>query len=139
MIGRAQGALPNGRLKWLCTTAVIVLVLLIATPVALAQEQPAAPKPEPQGFSSSNVQILYGWTFKEPGLSQDIPKNIFTFENTAAWSWGSSYLFVDILAPGAMRTRTRKRSTASGIHRPAFENYREEHPRRGSCAMSAPP
>ena len=79
------------------TTAVIVFLLLFGAPVARAQEKPAAAPPETQNFSSSNVQVLYGWTFKEPGLSQDVPKNIFTFENTAGWSWGSSYLFVDIL------------------------------------------
>ena len=75
----------------------IVFLLLFGAPVARAQEKPAAAPPETQNFSSSNVQVLYGWTFKEPGLSLDVPKNIFTFENTAAWSWGSSYLFVDIL------------------------------------------
>ena len=56
----------------------------------------ASPAPA-QGFSSSSVQALYGWNFQEPGVSEDVPKNVVTFENTAAWSWGSSYLFVDVL------------------------------------------
>jgi nucleoside-specific outer membrane channel protein Tsx len=98
MSGRTDGARTlNDLLKRLCMTGGIMFMLLVGPHVALAQEQPPAPKPEPQGFSSSNVQILYGWNFNEPGLSTDVPKNIFTFENTAAWSWGSSYLFVDIL------------------------------------------
>src|SRR5688572_18546873 len=49
------------------------------------------------GFSSSNVPIMYGWTAREPGISEDVPKNIFTFENSSAGGWWSSYLFVDIL------------------------------------------
>jgi nucleoside-specific outer membrane channel protein Tsx len=75
----------------------LLLVGATVAPVARAQEPPAAPKQETKGFSVSDVQILYGWQFQEPGLSKDVPKNIFTFENTAGWSWGSSYLFVDIL------------------------------------------
>ena len=58
-------------------------------PTAFAQDN--------QGFSSWNVQILYGWTFQQPGIAEDVPKNIFTFENTAAGRWWSSYLFVDVL------------------------------------------
>lgn len=76
---------------------IVVFLLLVGARLARAQENPAAPKQETQGFSSSDIQILYGWNFKEPGLSEDVPKNVFTFENTAGWSWGSSYLFVDIL------------------------------------------
>jgi nucleoside-specific outer membrane channel protein Tsx len=74
--------------------AVAVFLLFVGAPVTRAQEKP---KPAAQAFSASTVQILYGWNFKEPGLSEDVPKNVFTFQNTAAWSWGSSYLFVDIL------------------------------------------
>ena len=69
-------------------TIVLALSTVMAS-AALGQEQ--------QGFSASNVQVLYGWNFQEPGVSDDVPKSIFTFENTAAWSWGSSYLFVDVL------------------------------------------
>ena len=58
-------------------------------PTAFAQDN--------QGFSSWNVQILYGWTFQEPGIAEDVPKNVFTFENTSAGRWWSSYLFVDVL------------------------------------------
>jgi nucleoside-specific outer membrane channel protein Tsx len=52
---------------------------------------------EAQTFSASDVQILYGNTFHEPDTSGNVPKNTFTFENSANWGWGSSYLFVDIL------------------------------------------
>jgi nucleoside-specific outer membrane channel protein Tsx len=58
-------------------------------PPALAQDN--------QGFSTSNVTARYGWTFQEPGIAEDVPKNIFTFENAAAGRWWSSYLFVDVL------------------------------------------
>ena len=66
--------------------ATLAALLTLVTSVASAQS-----------FSSSNVQALYGWNFQEPGISEDVPKNAFTFENTAAWGWGSSYLFVDVL------------------------------------------
>jgi nucleoside-specific outer membrane channel protein Tsx len=56
---------------------------------ALAQDKPS--------FSVSNVNVRYGWTFQEPGISEDVPKNIFTFENTAGGRVWSSYLFVDVL------------------------------------------
>ena len=50
-----------------------------------------------KGFSTSNVQVQYGATFHEPNISNNVPKNVFTFENTAAGTWWSSYLFVDVL------------------------------------------
>jgi nucleoside-specific outer membrane channel protein Tsx len=59
-----------------------------------AQEASA---PAAGGFNASNVKVRYGWNFSEPGISEDVPKSIFTFENTRAWSWGSSFLFVDFL------------------------------------------
>jgi hypothetical protein len=48
-------------------------------------------------FSTSNVQIGYGWTYREPGISDAVPKSDFFFENTAVGSWWSSYLFMDVL------------------------------------------
>jgi nucleoside-specific outer membrane channel protein Tsx len=67
--------------------ALVALLPLLAS-TTLAQEA--------RGFSASDVQLLYGWDFKEPGLSESVPKNVVTFENTSGWSWGSSYLFVDV-------------------------------------------
>ena len=72
----------------------IVCALLTAlwprfAPPVLAQGQPS--------FSVSNVNVRYGWTFQEPDIAENVPKNIFTFENTAAGRWWSSYLFVDVL------------------------------------------
>ena len=76
------------------THRVMVCAILAAlwptcAPSALAQDQ--------QSFRVSNVNVRYGWTFQEPGIAEDVPKNIFTFENTAAGRWWSSYLFVDVL------------------------------------------
>ncbi len=81
------------------------IVLLVAfswtTQSALAEE--AAP-PEranqevsSKGFSSWDIQGLYGSTFKEPGVHENIAKGTVTLENSAAWSWGSSYFFIDYL------------------------------------------
>ncbi len=61
------------------------LTILVGFPLAMAA----------QGFHSSNLQALYGWTFHQPGIAEAVPKNVFTFENTASGRWWSSYLFVD--------------------------------------------
>jgi nucleoside-specific outer membrane channel protein Tsx len=63
----------------------------------LPQIAPAAHAQSDAGFSVSNVQALYGWNFSEPGIDEDVPKNTFTFENSAAGRWWSSYLFIDVL------------------------------------------
>jgi nucleoside-specific outer membrane channel protein Tsx len=60
-------------------------------------EKTAQASQKSQTFSVSDVQLLYGGTFHEPGVTGNVPKNTLTFENTANWGWGSSYLFVDIL------------------------------------------
>lgn len=70
----------------------IVCALLVAfapafAPTAYAQD----------GFSASNLTVRYGANFTEPGIAEDVPKNIFTFENAAAGRRWSSYLFVDVL------------------------------------------
>jgi hypothetical protein len=70
----------------------IVTAMLACAPIeapALAQEA--------QGFSTSNVQIGYGSTYNEPGIATHVPKTDFTFENTAAGRWWSSFLFIDVL------------------------------------------
>lgn len=67
----------------------LVAFCTVFAPPTLAQDQ--------QSFSISNLNARYGWTFQEPGIAEDVPKNIFTFENTAAGRWWSSYLFVDVL------------------------------------------
>jgi nucleoside-specific outer membrane channel protein Tsx len=59
---------------------------LLAAPVARAQER-----------SASNIQIAHGWDHREPGISEDVPKSMFTFENMTVGGWGSSYLFVDFI------------------------------------------
>ena len=72
----------------IASTTLIALWLHFVS-VAVAQES--------QGYSSSNVQALHGWNFHEPGISEDVPKSVFTFENSAAGRGWSSYLFVDVL------------------------------------------
>ena len=81
MMPTPMWAIPRG--------SIAVFLLLVGAPIARAQET--------QGFSFSNVQIGYGWNFNEPGIAEDVPKNFITFENTTGWSWGSSYLFVDVI------------------------------------------
>jgi len=61
-------------------------------PPERAEQAPAAP-----GFSSWDIQLLYGPSFKEPGVDEDVAKGTVTLENSSAWSWGSSYFFVDFM------------------------------------------
>lgn len=74
----------NARALLVCAAACV----LFAAPVS-AQES--------EGFNTSRLTARYGATFAEPGIDEDVPKNIFTFENIAAGRWWSSYLFVDVL------------------------------------------
>jgi nucleoside-specific outer membrane channel protein Tsx len=67
-----------------------------------------------KGFSTWDIQALYGTTFREPGI-HDVKKGTATLENSSAWSWGSSYFFIDYL-----------RSDASDQH--ASEFYGEWYP-----------
>lgn len=64
--------------------------------LALSPGFAAAALAQDQGFTTSNLQAKYG-QFTEPGIDEDVPKNDFTFENTSAGRWWSSYLFVDVL------------------------------------------
>lgn len=72
----------------------IVCAMFVALVPALVR--PALAQ-APQSFVVSNLNVRYGWNFQEPGIAEDVPKNIFTFENTAAGRMWSSYLFVDVL------------------------------------------
>lgn len=64
--------------------------------LALLAIQPAAAQ-DPAGFSAWDVQLLHGRKFEEPASADDVAKTLVTFENSSAWSWGSSYFFVDLL------------------------------------------
>ncbi len=63
-----------------------------AAPPGRANQQVSTP-----GFSTWDVQFLYGTTFHEPGIYENIEKNTVTLENSSGWSWGSSYFFIDYL------------------------------------------
>ena len=69
---------------------VILFVVLLGLP-------PFAAASLAQDFSSSRFTARYGATFTEPDINEHVPKSIFTFENTAAGRWWSSYMFVDVL------------------------------------------
>ena len=72
----------------------LVLMSMIGAVPAAAQD----PKPgSGDGFSVSSLKARYGANFNEPGLPDKVPKSAFTFDNTAGWSWGGHYLFVDVL------------------------------------------
>ena len=72
---------------------VLSTVLILLAP----RLAPPAHAQDTQGFMISSLSSRYGATFQEPGIAEDVPKSAFTFENTAAGRWWSSYLFVDVL------------------------------------------
>ena len=73
--------------------------VIVATILAACSPQVAATglAQTRDGFSSSNLQAKYGWTYRQPGIAADVPKSTFRFENAAAGRWWSSYLFVDVI------------------------------------------
>jgi nucleoside-specific outer membrane channel protein Tsx len=85
-----------------CRIAASAAALIVSIVSASSFGQQAPPEraeqaPSPQGFSTWDVQLLYGSRFREPGVDQDVPKWTVTLENSSAWSWGSSYFFIDYL------------------------------------------
>jgi nucleoside-specific outer membrane channel protein Tsx len=80
-----------------------MIVLFGSSSLASAQAESGA-----TGFSSWNAQLAYGTGFREPGNTRDVTKAIGTFENASAWSWGSSYFFVDILQSDGRDQRARE-------------------------------
>lgn len=84
--------------------AVLLMLLSISSKSALAAQTETTPPPPERAnqassfhpFSTWDIQGLYGTTFREPGVS-DVAKGTATLENSSAWSWGSSYFFLDYL------------------------------------------
>lgn len=69
-----------------------------------ASSEEAPPPPEranqeasDKNFSIWDLQGLYGSKFREPGIPEGVKKGTATLENSAGWSWGSSYFFIDYL------------------------------------------
>jgi nucleoside-specific outer membrane channel protein Tsx len=86
---RFEGSTQRALATWRILFAILFACSPLCTPMALAQDN--------QGLNISSLTARYGWDFREPDIVEDVPKNIFTFENTAAGRWWSSYLFVDVL------------------------------------------
>lgn len=74
------------------------------------------------GYSNWDIQFLYGTEFQEPFNSADVHKDIMTIENSSAWSWGSSYFFIDTLYS------TENDLNADGNEVYAWEGYAEWYP-----------
>jgi nucleoside-specific outer membrane channel protein Tsx len=71
------------------------------TQASASEDAPAPPERANQEasfspFSTWDIQALDGSSFREPGVS-NVVKKTFTLENSAAWSWGSSYFFLDYM------------------------------------------
>ena len=51
------------------------------------------------GFTTSNVQLLYGWNFNDNLLGYDPPSRqmmTLTFNNFTEWRYGDSFFFADM-------------------------------------------
>jgi nucleoside-specific outer membrane channel protein Tsx len=73
---------------------------LIVSGGAFGQQSPperAEQAPSSQGFSTWDIQGLYGSGFREPGVDADVAKWTATLENSSGWKWGSSFFFIDYL------------------------------------------
>lgn len=53
-----------------------------------------------QTWTSTDVQVLHGSRYTEPFNPNKVNKTILTIENTAGWSWGKTFFFVDTLKSG---------------------------------------
>jgi nucleoside-specific outer membrane channel protein Tsx len=71
-----------------CAVRALTVALALASGAVSAQNG---------GYSSWNLQGLHGAGFQEPGNPRDVGKAIVTVENSAGWSWGSSFFFVDLI------------------------------------------
>lgn len=115
-------------LRWMHSiTMVLLLIFSLGAQNALAKkvdtveqapstEEVAPPERANQeasfkGFSTWDIQTPYGSSFHEPGVS-GVEKGTATLENSSAWSWGSSYFFMDYLKSIIMLLS----SIVSGIH-----------------------
>jgi nucleoside-specific outer membrane channel protein Tsx len=69
------------------------IIAQVSAPPPLRADQETSEK----GFSTWDIQGLYGSKFHEPGTTKDVMKGTATLENSSGWSWGSSYFFFDYL------------------------------------------
>jgi nucleoside-specific outer membrane channel protein Tsx len=98
----------------------LIVALALVTNAFAEEAAPPPPERANQGasrqlFSTSDIQFLYGSSFHEPGVEDNVTKRTFTLENSSGWTWGSSYFFIDYL-----------RSDAADDH--ATEFYGEWYP-----------
>jgi len=94
----------------------IVLASLLAAPAARADG----------GFSTTNVQFLYGWKFADPLYNAGGgPMQTTTLNNFNAFGWGDSFFFVDLYRANFSKGQT---GFPPGRHDDA-QIYAEWHPR----------
>ena len=78
--------------------AMVLMLCFHFTSTAMAQDADSSDQaPVAGSFSAWNMQVLYGTDFEEPFNPNQVGKLTLSIENSAAWSWGSSYFFVDTL------------------------------------------
>lgn len=82
------------------------------------------------GYSSWDIQYLHGSNFQEPFNARDVHKDIVTIENSSAWSWGSSYFFIDTLYS------TEHDLDEDGLEVHAWEGYAEWYPSASISKMT---
>jgi nucleoside-specific outer membrane channel protein Tsx len=111
-----------------CVFIVSTLALFVAASETVAQETTSEAaramvgSSQSTGYSAWDVQFLYGTEFQEPFNPDDVHKTIMTVENSSAWSWGSSYAFLDTVYS------TKNDTHYNGNPNHAWEFYGEWYP-----------
>jgi nucleoside-specific outer membrane channel protein Tsx len=77
--------------------AVLAVVALAVSPVRAAAQTDV--EKEFVGFTTTNVQLLYGWAFNDNLLGYNPPSRAMmtlTFNNFTEWKYGDSFFFADL-------------------------------------------
>ena len=122
-----QQQILAGRQAFAKQLSAILLVVIGSTVHAAEPDNTGA---NGGGYSNWNVQFLHGSHFQEPFNPANVHKDIITIENSSAWSWGSSYFFIDTLYS------SENELNVDGYEVSAWEGYAEWYPSASISKMT---
>jgi nucleoside-specific outer membrane channel protein Tsx len=102
--------------------------LLAVAALAFSPAQAAAQTDVEQefvGFTTSNVQWLYGWNFNDNLLGYDPPSRgmmTLTFNNFTEWKYGDSFFFADLQSGNKINSSGQNASLYAEWHPRVFVN-----------------
>jgi nucleoside-specific outer membrane channel protein Tsx len=106
------------------TLAIAVLAAALAAAPFSARAQTAEEKPF-VGFTTTNVQWLYGWSFNDNLLGYDPPSRAMmtlTFNNFTEWKYGDSFFFADLQSGNNLNGTGQNASLYAEWHPRVFVN-----------------